>query len=217
MNWYSKITKLAISYTEKLTTQIVREIFQKVKNREQVFEVKVDGVPGIGIVSVVINVKEGISFATNASYYPQLDIVGVTIDTPTKIEPSNYQNLYWDLYEVIRHEIEHVFTTQKDPMGAFQESLLQGESKLTGFRKAQEIVRYYTSPQEVPSLVSGYYYTAKKARKPFISIVDGLLQRIFKTLTSKGIDRFSALGGITKIRAAWLDYASNRFPKAQVE
>ena len=121
------------------------------------------------------------------------DIEGY-IELKFQIDPRNlphfFNKLYFDIGDVIRHEIEHL--TQSGYNERSGKSLNKKDEELEWVMR-DLINKYKTLPQseyyklnsEIPAMLNGLYYKAKKAKIPFKEIVDDYLELVGVTEEEK--------------------------------
>jgi hypothetical protein len=85
--------------------------------------------------------------------------------------PQKWEDIYMDLIDVVRHEIEHM-TQQGTNVIASKEmaddELLRNLIKLKFLPKSD----YYKLEQEVDAMLQGMYLKAKKTKTPFIDVIN---------------------------------------------
>lgn len=134
-------------------------------------------------------------------------------------EPKHLRLLQADLYDVLRHEIEHSADDPKTQMSA----ITAGANLAAEPTKIEYTLKYYTNPDEVNAFVSGLYNQAKKQRRPFSEVVDSTiggilknLQRAAKKLTGVKQKNFNnkIIPTCETIRKTWLEHANKKYPRA---
>lgn len=134
--------------------------------------------------------------------YMELDI---NITSPTRNEEVQmYKEIYYELNDTIRHEIEHL--TQQ-----------QGINRIAGRVKPyigsdyEEIIDkpdYFTIIDEVPAMVAGMYRKAKLKRLPIDKIYDAYLNNFIER-------KFITQAEKEKIMNIWIEYTKKNYPTAK--
>lgn len=156
---------------------IVRQIFDRVKNNA-FGETSIDNV-WIEIAKSDSLKKTFDNFHISAK--TENDKIYVNIFLTSDFSKSDYQKFNYILYEVIRHELEHVdkYETGIRP----DEKYVELYNNLMYFNDlvehAQMVSDYVLSDTEIDSYVKSIMYTAKKQNKSAYEIIDMVIKRAF--------------------------------------
>jgi len=93
---------------------------------------------------------------------------------PTDV-PKIYSSIAMDMRDTLRHEIEHL--TQAG-WNVKSSKYIPSDQALRRKIESGKLppARYFTLPQEIPAMIQGMYFKAKKSKKPFAQVVDEYLQ-----------------------------------------
>lgn len=111
------------------------------------------------------------------------------IEIRFEIDPEDVPNIYskvaMDLRDTIRHELEHITQTGWNLLpGKYLPNDQKRRKKIeTGELPARE---YFLLPMEIPAMIQGMYFQAKKSKQPFSSIVNNYLDLFIKMKDENG-------------------------------
>jgi hypothetical protein len=100
------------------------------------------------------------------------------IEVRMQIDPAEYpqvlSQIAMNLRDTLRHEIEHV--TQSG-WNTIDSKFIPSDQNLRTRIEAGKLpaARYFTLPKEVPAMIQGLYFKAKKSKQPFKTVVDEYL------------------------------------------
>jgi hypothetical protein len=100
------------------------------------------------------------------------------IEVRMQIDPAEYprvlSQIAMNLRDTLRHEIEHV--TQSG-WNTIDGKYIPSDQNLRTRIEAGKLppARYFTLPKEVPAMIQGLYFKAKKSKQPFKTVVDEYL------------------------------------------
>jgi len=100
------------------------------------------------------------------------------IEVRMQIDPAEYpkvlSEIAMNLRDTLRHEIEHV--TQSG-WNTIDSKFIPSDQRLRDRIEAGKLpaARYFTLPKEVPAMIQGLYFKAKKSKQPFKTVVDEYL------------------------------------------
>ena len=100
------------------------------------------------------------------------------IEVRFEIDPTEYPNalseIAMNLRDTLRHEIEHV--TQSG-WNTIDSKYIPSDQRLRARIEAGTLpaARYFTLPKEIPAMLQGLYFKAKKSKQPFKTVVDEYL------------------------------------------
>lgn len=106
-------------------------------------------------------------------------IVEVTFEIDPKDIPQVFSEVYEDALDIIRHEIEHM--TQRGTNLKPGKFLASDTSLRTKIEKGDlPAKKYFMLDKEIPAMIQGLYFRAKKTRTPFRDVVDAYLDRFLE-------------------------------------
>ena len=111
------------------------------------------------------------------------------IEIRFELDPADVPNIYskvaMDLRDTIRHELEHITQTGWNLLpGKYLPNDQKRRKKIeTGELPARE---YFLLPMEIPAMIQGMYFQAKKSKQPFSSIVNNYLDLFIKMKDENG-------------------------------
>jgi len=210
MNWYK--TAQSAKQLNRMTTIITRAIgkasrkFMNTDNKEEFLNLQErdlhlsENNPEISWPRISIDFhKKPFQFKNN--YYitgeAAKDSIGIYIDLYPK---TTFNDIFWKLKEVIRHELEHLTT---DTFQSAKSTLL---SEVKPWTQAEN---YLSNPQEVQAWVVSLAYRAKKTGEDLRTIIDQILDMYFKDFEIKH-GKEALIPVKDKIRNLWLNYAQTR-------
>ena len=100
------------------------------------------------------------------------------IEVRMQIDPAEYprvlSQIAMNLRDTLRHEIEHV--TQSG-WNTIDGKYIPSDQRLRDRIETGKLpaARYFTLPKEVPAMIQGLYFKAKKSKQPFKTVVDEYL------------------------------------------
>ena len=100
------------------------------------------------------------------------------IEVRMQIDPAEYpkvlSEIAMNLRDTLRHEIEHV--TQSG-WNTIDSKFIPSDQRLRDRIEAGKLpaARYFTLPKEIPAMLQGLYFKAKKSKQPFKTVVDEYL------------------------------------------
>jgi hypothetical protein len=100
------------------------------------------------------------------------------IEVRMQIDPAEYpkvlSEIAMNLRDTLRHEIEHV--TQSG-WNTIDGKYIPSDQRLRDRIEAGKLpaARYFTLPKEIPAMIQGLYFKAKKSKQPFKTVVDEYL------------------------------------------
>ena len=100
------------------------------------------------------------------------------IEVRFQIDPAEYprvlSSIAMNLRDTLRHEIEHV--TQSG-WNTIDSKFIPSDQRLRDRIDAGKLptARYFTLPKEIPAMLQGLYFKAKKSKQPFKTVVDEYL------------------------------------------
>jgi hypothetical protein len=100
------------------------------------------------------------------------------IEVRFQIDPAEYprvlSEIAMNLRDTLRHEIEHV--TQSG-WNTIDGKYIASDQNLRNKIEAGNLpaARYFTLPKEIPAMLQGLYFKAKKSKQPFKTVVDEYL------------------------------------------
>lgn len=100
------------------------------------------------------------------------------IEVRMQIDPAEYprvlSSIAMNLRDTLRHEIEHV--TQSG-WNTIDGKYIPSDQNLRTRIEAGNLpaARYFTLPKEIPAMLQGLYFKAKKSKQPFKTVVDEYL------------------------------------------
>jgi len=100
------------------------------------------------------------------------------IEVRFQIDPAEYprvlSSIAMNLRDTLRHEIEHVTQSGWNTInGKYISSDAALRNKIDSGKLPQ--ARYFTLPKEIPAMLQGLYFKAKKSKQPFKTVVDEYL------------------------------------------
>lgn len=211
---------------DKITSDVVRDIMELVKNNEEGYFYLPNN-----IENELYYEQEGLSFDVELSIEKTEDPITFEIDSVIlgdeeyddeeyddegdnegnnvirisillgrNFSTQNLQKLYYKLQEDVRHEIEHF--TQEGPDRI--------EDRPMSKEKTSELppLEHHTHITEIPALVHGFYRRSKLEKRPLDEIM------------VEDLDDDISKGNLTKEQASqilnlWIDYAKKHLPHAQ--
>jgi hypothetical protein len=100
------------------------------------------------------------------------------IEVRVQIDPAEYprvlSSIAMNLRDTLRHEIEHV--TQSG-WNTIDGKYISSDATLRNKIESGKLppARYFTLPKEIPAMLQGLYFKAKKSKQPFKTVVDEYL------------------------------------------
>lgn len=181
-----------IAYRNKfdiLANQFVKKIFSRIKNRLSSFilnekEVKILFNVTIKDFSAFRNFAMGAEFKVQPNNTENIPTLSINLIVNKEFSKTDYQDLNYCLYEVIRHELEHYnkISIGKYPDKDYIETYKALTTSTPEFdlKKHVEVVaKYILSGTEVDSFAKSIVYVAKKQNKSALEVIQQVFNRAF--------------------------------------
>lgn len=182
---------------------LVKEIFQAITNEQSIFnkslpeyqlEVEVD-IKTTELEHIEkIKDRYFVPFDVNSyndAQFPKEQFQSAKIIINVLLSKSfseqNYETLYYKLYEIVRHELEHrqTYITLGKPTKKYNRlyNKVFNLSPTTTLKKLEQhcqlISQYLIHPQELSSYARSIFYNSKKQHKDFHIVLEKVLNRTF--------------------------------------
>ena len=109
-------------------------------------------------VELNMNLNDDINTVdVDGEYFRDDDTIVVRIESNPNLERETLEELYFELNELIAHELQHL--VQRDSGYKFPR------------KEPKKSLKYYTQPHELEAQVTGFKRRAKKERRPFRDVV----------------------------------------------
>lgn len=111
------------------------------------------------------------------------------IEIRFELDPADVPNIYsdiaMDLRDVIRHEIEHITQTGWNLKSG---KYIPSDQDIRRKIESSELParEYFLLPMEIPAMIQGMYFKAKKSKQPFADIVNNYLDRFIAMKDENG-------------------------------
>lgn len=154
------------------------------------------------------------------AWMPALDVLEVDVfilSTTGVMKPQHLSMIQQKAYEIFRHELEHSVQPDSKIMPAVlanQELMSAGGSL---WKSPRALKNYLLSVGEKEAFVAGLYHAAKRTRRPFVKLLDDKLEMLMRSALKKGLEATPVRNILAQVRYEWLQFAKERFPKAQLE
>ena len=162
------------------SNDIVNKIFDRIKNN------KMDEFEENNIyVKVDYQDYQKISHLTFENFYIDAftDDSGIHINILLSQNFSNkdYQKLNFNLYEAIRHELEHLdnFIAGKTPDEKYIQLYRDLRNKHDIKEHVEMVAQYILSDVEIDSYIKSIMYIAKKQNTPVLEVIEQVIKRAF--------------------------------------
>ena len=127
--------------------------------------------------------------------------------------PRDFEELSAQITDVLRHEIEHLTQAGGNERGkAFdKDAQFRGEFGTEEEMRFRTKIRdgivkngfkYLTLPSEIDANIQGLYLTAKKAKRPFVDVVDQYLYQFTDQYNDKG-EPFLTKQEVEDVKRVW--------------
>jgi len=216
MNWYNQ--KLAkINPLEKYTRSISGLIMKKFKDGERFFSIKNNehGISGIRDITVIIYYRDWSSVKVQAANYETKEgeqDIGIDIHISKDFDQKIYSTLYLKLSSAIRHELEHCF---QESSRKFKDYPFNWNKRIE--EQGLEVAKQYLMhPVEIEATVAGLYFSAKKSKKPFLSVLNMWLNKVRNFYIQNGFNEKKVNQLVSIVGREYVNYAEKRFPAAQM-
>lgn len=93
----------------------------------------------------------------DGAYYPDDEVIEISIISNPKLDRELLEELYYELNELIRHELEHIIQFERG------DDIPRKEPKRP--------LKYYTQKHELQAQIAGFKRKAKKLRKPLEDVI----------------------------------------------
>ena len=119
---------------------------------------------------------DGYNYGADAFSDEDNSIIEVRLEIDPKNIPSSLNDIYMDVIDAIRHEIEHFTQGGENVIAskALPSDMSIRQKIQTGELPAKE---YFLLKKEIPAMLQGLYLKAKKSKQPFNQVVDSYLDR----------------------------------------
>lgn len=200
----------------KITNEIIRDIFKKIKSVDNDEYLEYEDLRSGLSFELNIHTKHTTDkasvdgFVTEWEYYEtQIPTIFLILKWNWDNGRKDFQNLYIELRDVVRHEIEHLtqyghnqkFGKRMNNMHSLREKIQHGE---------KDTYKYYMLKSEIDANIQGLYSKSKALKKDFQIVIDTYLTKLVETGTitqkqkgmvySKWKSRIPKIGGIPKLK-----------------
>jgi hypothetical protein len=93
----------------------------------------------------------------DGAYYPDDDVIEISIVTNPNLNREILEELYYELNELIRHELEHIIQFERG------DDIPKKEPKVP--------LKYYSQKHELEAQIAGFKRRAKKEKKPLEDVI----------------------------------------------
>lgn len=135
----------------------------------------------------------------------------LSIGVPINFDKKYFSELSYRIKQSLRHELEHTSPSQESRLEDTLSLVTDTETEM-GLRRR---LGYLLNPIEIEAFTSSLYYSAKKSRQPFISVLDNYLSIIKNNIYTiyKKQKPYDLIENVfVEVKKKWLDYASKRYP-----
>jgi hypothetical protein len=114
---------------------------------------------------------------TDGGFFVDENLIEIICYASIDMFPKNWENLSFELKDIVRHEIEH--TTHSENSVNIIPSKLKGNDK--HLRDIMEVVNdsksYFLLPKEIDANIQGLYFRAKKQKRPLLTLMKEYLMK----------------------------------------
>lgn len=135
-----------------------------------------------------------------SEFAPRIEVEITYPDRPFRL--VDIADIYPELLENIRHELEHSGQTLDSGVESSPENL----------QSLDDFVGYYTDPQEIEAFVSGLMAKAKSRGTPLSQVIDDKVDAILNDAEDVGISDAELQGLDSQLRHYYFKYAHRRYP-----
>lgn len=139
----------------------------------------------------------------------QIPIIFIQIDSNDFSNESMYSDIYYELRDVVRHEIEHL--TQRGINQKCGKYMRDNQAVRLKIGKDElPLYRYYTLQDEVDANIQGLYSKSKSLKQPFQIVIDRYLDNLVNKKMINNTERekiykiwkkrIPKIGGIPKLK-----------------
>lgn len=199
---------LTESKLEKLTRDIVRTIFNEIKNYSG-DDLEVSRmVDDVNItLQIIYDENTNLKLICNTT---QENIEVFIFTNKTQFNQKSYEILYERLLNVLRHELEHYTQLQKD------NNILPLYDKEHVFEDIDELKKYLLDPNEVDAYVSEIYYASKRQKNTFNDCFKERIKPFIKILLNNYYDKNEIQQLMSTVKSVWFKIAKKKYPLTQV-
>jgi hypothetical protein len=109
-------------------------------------------------IELTLEVSEDVKTVdVDGAYYPEDDVIEITIISNPNLGRQTLEELYFELNELIRHELEHIVQFERG------DDIPKKEPKVP--------LKYYSQSHELQAQIAGFKRRAKKERKPLEDVI----------------------------------------------
>lgn len=137
---------------------------------------------------------------------PEISYISVTISMPKPFTRQHLDRLQDELVEIIRHEIEH---STQDPDRIEQIADFSDDP----FGSKQNMLDYFTTPEETAGHVTGWMKLAKKKRRPIKDVIKQQVGYIKQQAEREGMKSKDAQEASNQILQQFVKYAMDRYSR----
>lgn len=135
---------------------------------------------------------------------PEISYISITISMPKPFTRQHLDRLHSELVEIMRHEIEHSI---QNPDRIEQISGFSDDP----FGSKQNMLDYFTTPEEAAGHVAGWMKLAKKKRQPIKDVIKQQIGYIKQQAESEGMESNEAQEASDQILKQFVKYAMKRY------
>ncbi len=135
---------------------------------------------------------------------PEISYISITISMPKPFTRQHLDRLHDELVEILRHEVEH---STQDPDRIDQIADFSDDP----FGSKQNMLDYFTTPEETAGHVTGWMKLAKKKRRPIKDIIKQQVEYIKQQAEREGMKSEDAQEASDQILQQFVKYAMKRY------
>jgi hypothetical protein len=205
--------------TRKLAKRFIQEIkspdvYQMMKNMEdveivitpdeiQLHDEKID----LFQLNILFDdsIEDNMTIESRGEYDSTGELTTITMDLffPRKFNVKDIEDIYPELIENFRHELEHVYQDSRE------------ESSPDNLRTFKDFRDYYLSKSEIEAFTSGLKANAKSRKIPVSQVVSDKINNIIDDAKNAGIKDINVATLKNDLETSYFSYLKKRYPQAK--
>lgn len=137
---------------------------------------------------------------------PEISYISVTISLPKPFTRRHLERFYEELIEIMRHEIEH---SAQDPDRIEDIAEFADDP----FASKQNMLDYFTSPEETSAHVAGWMKIAKRSREPIEKVIRQQVEYIKQQAEHEGMSATESQSAADQILKQFVRHAMDRYKR----
>ena len=216
-----ELDSLARKYSDVVIRMLTKsDNIERLKNGETIddyIELRPLGLARPNLIGIELEINSNLennAIATGGGFEwipgePELSYIRVEASIPKPFTKKHLARFYRELIEIMRHEIEH--STQD--INRLEQIASDASETFNPFGSKEELLQYFTSPEEIAGHVTGWMKLAKHTKQPLKDVIKKQIGYIKSYAESEGIPKNDLEAATNQMLQKFIQYAKNRYER----